>query len=102
MKSTKIILALALSLAASSAMATSKHKSAGTLNAANLSAGAIAVGGESEVKVVGAKAGSSRGEAISGSIVIDDCVCFEDVNLLNASAYSVAVGNAIAGSIVLR
>ncbi len=72
------------------------------VNATNDSYKAVAIGGDAVVKH--ASAGGS-GPAIAGSIVMPsrfDCKCLKELNLKNTSKYALAVGNAIAGSIVLE
>ncbi len=76
------------------------------LTATNNAADSIAVGGLDSVGGTGfpAPLGAtlSTGIAIAGSIVVDDCGCYDDVTLRNKSRKALAVGNAGAGSIIME
>ena len=76
------------------------------VNATNDAWNSVAVGGDAyHSGDSGFSDSYGDGPAIAGSIVMPayfDCDCLEELNLHNYSTKAVAVGNAIAGSIVLQ
>lgn len=77
------------------------------IEATNDAKNSVAIGGDSYggVDSGGFPHGDSfraQNEAIAGSIIIDNCDCFDDMYLTNKSRNALAVGNAGAGSIIVE
>ncbi len=45
---------------------------------------------------------ATDGKALAGSVYVDDCNCWDDVTVVNDSYDSLAVGNAAAGSVIVK